>query len=95
MTSIALLHMAVRRSKWPLKYILELPILQYIGKISYGVYIFHFLVREIDLHSKSPDERFLVLSIQSLGLASLSWHTFEYPINSLKCHFPYLGKRST
>jgi len=95
MTSIVLLHFAVKNSRWLPGYLLRLAPMRYIGKISYGAYLYHFLLRDIDLYSKTPVEGFLMLSLLSLGLASLSWHLIEEPINQFKQYFPYLGKKDS
>jgi peptidoglycan/LPS O-acetylase OafA/YrhL len=73
---------------------------QYLGKISYGLYIFHMFMPAVllrlyymfDLPIIVRQAFYLRLPIY-LGLtvlvASLSWHWFERPINNLKKHFPY------
>ncbi|MCM3874598.1 MAG: acyltransferase [Pyrinomonadaceae bacterium] len=73
----------------------------YIGRISYGIYIFHNLMPVIVpklfsiLGLPYPQGRgatikqFLILSVATLVLAGLSWRFFEGPINSLKRHFQY------
>jgi peptidoglycan/LPS O-acetylase OafA/YrhL len=70
----------------------------YLGKISYGIYIFHFLVplafteaaRRFSFHyENSGFVNFIVTSVVTFGVAALSWHLFERPINGLKRHFRY------
>lgn len=73
--------------------------LQYLGTISYGLYMIHnfipFLVYDLVGAPK------LVLSLQlplffglTVGIAALSWHCFEKKINDLKRYFPYDGRRA-
>jgi peptidoglycan/LPS O-acetylase OafA/YrhL len=71
--------------------------LLYIGKISYGIYIYHVPVaylmnlkgsnwlKQVPLPIPYP----LVLLIATVTLAAISWHFFESPINRLKRLFPY------
>jgi peptidoglycan/LPS O-acetylase OafA/YrhL len=70
----------------------------YLGKISYGIYIYHFLVpvaiaeaaRRLNMHyENSGFGNFVVTSLLTFGIAALSWHFFERPINGLKRHFRY------
>jgi peptidoglycan/LPS O-acetylase OafA/YrhL len=69
--------------------------IRYIGKISYGIYIYHMPVGFAIGHSSwlNTLPRFIphsvVLLSATLGLAALSWHLFERPINQLKRFFPY------
>ena len=76
---------------------LSLPPLQYLGKISYGLYLIHPLIKHLynwvsANHLALPTYwplRFVLLTAISIALASLSWHLFESPINRLKNRFPY------
>jgi peptidoglycan/LPS O-acetylase OafA/YrhL len=74
--------------------------LTHIGKISYGIYLFHFFIpwavtATCGLLGFSAQEIFgypLLLMINVvvlLALSSLSWLYFESPINNLKRHFSY------
>lgn len=89
---------------------LELKPFLYIGKISYGVYIYHNLLR--------PSDWLLIPGVQAainalglpaavnnavlsaltgavvVGMAAVSWHFFEAPINNLKDRFPYRVPRT-
>ena len=66
---------------------------RYIGKISYGIYLYHPFVKIMMLYALAalniqvPESNLAQLFLFSSGsilLASLSWHFFEHPINSLK-----------
>jgi peptidoglycan/LPS O-acetylase OafA/YrhL len=71
----------------------------YLGKISYGIYIFHLLIPLIAFswfakhlgiaYSNSGFINFVATSLATFAVASVSWHAFEAPINRLKRHFPY------
>lgn len=74
--------------------------LAYVGKISYGVYVFHFFIPAattwichrlgVSIGQTISVEEYLVLNIMALLLISaISWHCFESPINNLKRFFPY------
>jgi peptidoglycan/LPS O-acetylase OafA/YrhL len=74
----------------------------YIGKISYGLYIFHNFAFEFFNSfikkypialllwiSHSGPSRALFLLLTSILVASISWYFIEYPINKLKKKFEY------
>jgi peptidoglycan/LPS O-acetylase OafA/YrhL len=73
--------------------ILNSRIVQYVGRISYGIYLFHLFLWEVtsvvlarlSLPPLGPGPRcFIVMSAMSIGAAAVSWHFFEQPINRLK-----------
>jgi peptidoglycan/LPS O-acetylase OafA/YrhL len=70
----------------------------YLGKISYGIYIFHYLVpiafaaiatRLGIAYQDAGIVNFVASSLVTFAIAALSWHLFEARINGLKRHFPY------
>jgi peptidoglycan/LPS O-acetylase OafA/YrhL len=79
---------------------LQCPPMAYLGKISYGLYVFHnlmvyalvFAVR--DLHVPEvvltvPWIHRLSLVVLTISAAAVSWHFYEKPLNDLKRFFPY------
>ncbi|MGN6516599.1 MAG: acyltransferase family protein [Rhizomicrobium sp.] len=64
--------------------------LQYIGRISYGLYLVHNWVPDIVTKFLGPMPKYeagpIVLAV-TFGVCSLSWHFFEKPISRLKRHF--------
>ena len=78
--------------------ILELRPLSYLGKISYGIYVFFNLVPPALLavagwlgyrYPESGPASFGLASAVTIALAVLSWEVFEKRINGLKRHFEY------
>lgn len=80
---------------------LESGILRYIGKISYGVYVYHNftrvfapnLVARLNIPRSWWPVEVVICILLTLGVASASWHLLESPLNNLKRFFPYV--RST
>lgn len=76
--------------------------LQYIGRISYGIYVFHmivpgyiipFMLHIANRFTTVPDLGYwghrLFSLLVLLIIASVSWYAFEKPINELKRYFSY------
>jgi peptidoglycan/LPS O-acetylase OafA/YrhL len=66
--------------------------LAYVGKVSYGVYVFHAFALVLDrfgLAGFHPLLRCVVYLAFTLVIAGLSWSLFESRINALKDRFPY------
>lgn len=81
-------------------------LLQYIGRISYGIYVFHMLVpgyavplllrilNRLGLHLSLGFWAHRLVSLAVLlVLASASWYLFEKPINGLKRYFSYGARK--
>ncbi len=74
--------------------VLECRPLVYLGRISYGIYVYHLftplgvalLARWIGWDIDRGNWAVLggAAAVATVGVASLSWHIFEYPINKLK-----------
>ncbi|MBP1886134.1 acyltransferase family protein [Sinorhizobium mexicanum] len=82
----------------------ELPPLTALGRISYGVYLYHAIVLALAVKaqpwlpvnvSEQGPGRFLVAGAATLLIASISWQIFEKPLNALKRHFPYVRPRAS
>jgi peptidoglycan/LPS O-acetylase OafA/YrhL len=81
------------------KLVLDSMLLRYLGRISLGIYLYHYPVWALILHLGrffGFDSYFragwltlLVGAPLTVAAAALSWHLVEQPINSLKVHFPY------
>lgn len=81
--------------------VLEMKPLVYLGKISYGIYLYHLFLPYLfgrylpKLGLNYPDSilwQFILNSVTVVILASLSWYVIEKPINDLKQYFPYKQK---
>jgi peptidoglycan/LPS O-acetylase OafA/YrhL len=90
---MAVIDNAAQERPWRILAPLGWTPVRYIGKISYGIYLFHPFVKLIILYlfvafniQVPPTSlgQFLLFSSGSILIASLSWHFFEHPINSLK-----------
>lgn len=84
--------------------LLLLPPMRYLGRISYGVYLFHGplgegvprFFRAFGLPYPSHfAAQFALLFVVVLVLATASWYAMEGPINALKRHFPYKPTESS
>jgi peptidoglycan/LPS O-acetylase OafA/YrhL len=80
-----------------MKKILENPVMLYIGKISYGLYVYHlfmgplffnFLNRFLGIKT-SNFGFFIIFFIMNMIIASASWYLVEKPVNGLKRYFSY------
>ena len=79
--------------------LLRLNPLLYLGKISYGLYVYHYfaavaiaaLATRLGLEAlhQQPAVRLSAYTVFTLTLAVVSWHAYELPINRLKRLFPY------
>lgn len=79
-----------------IKLILENKAIIYLGKISYGLYLYHFFVMWIGniLLTKYNLSyplglKAIIYTIVSVVISSLSWYLIENPINKLKNNFKY------
>ncbi len=85
---------ATERKEGVIGKVLDNPILQYIGRISYGIYLMHTFTHVIYtlIFQKlqiSPPVEFMIATktIASIGIAALSYSYLEKPILRLKRHF--------
>jgi peptidoglycan/LPS O-acetylase OafA/YrhL len=82
--------------------ILEIKILMYLGKISYGIYIYHLFMPLLTFrffslvnlpYPQSAPIKFVLNTVATLIVAIASWHLIEKPINQFKRHFEYSQKK--
>ena len=95
---------AARGFRGPIGWFLTCPPVVYLGRISYGVYVLHLMIPALlawlfphvfggqDAAGNRLPRYWWHLwtyTAISIGLASLSWHLYEAPINRLKRYFEY------
>lgn len=74
--------------------ILENPVIMFLGKISYGLYLYFNFIPMIFTSLGLPPLQniyvnFILQSIILIIISTLSWYLIEKPINSLKKYFSY------
>jgi peptidoglycan/LPS O-acetylase OafA/YrhL len=98
----ALLSKVAAGLRGPVGTFLALTPLRYLGRISFGLYLYHFpaflLVSKVchtfDLPEPSAGPmRLFIVGMITVPVAAFSWHFFEKPINRLKRFFPYQRAR--
>jgi peptidoglycan/LPS O-acetylase OafA/YrhL len=86
------------------RHLLEARPVVYLGRISYGIYLYHefvpalvrLLEQGLGVGLYFPAEmgvpRLVAVAAATVPLAALSWHLFEKPLNGLKSKVPYVRK---
>jgi peptidoglycan/LPS O-acetylase OafA/YrhL len=74
---------------WKFKAVLLAKPIVYIGRISYGIYLYHLVIpwvlaRVFNIHFGRTVGAFLIISALTVLIASLSWLLIETPMNRLK-----------
>jgi peptidoglycan/LPS O-acetylase OafA/YrhL len=102
LVSVWLVNAASSRADTMPNRVLSWAPIAYLGKISYGMYLYHHvLIYAFRNHSGMDDatdwigERegsvfFLLVLVATIAAATLSWYAVERPINGLKRRFPYV-----
>jgi peptidoglycan/LPS O-acetylase OafA/YrhL len=83
-----------QRPTWLPSRLLSLRPFAYLGQISYGLYLFHpnCLGWSATYWGTFNLKNTVAGLAITVGVAMLSWHLFEKPINDLKRYFVYVGK---
>jgi peptidoglycan/LPS O-acetylase OafA/YrhL len=78
--------------------ILQFSVFVWIGKISYGIYMYHPLINDLIDHIAQPSSHnshaytvatIAIKAVATLTAATLSWYLIEAPLNGLKKYFRY------
>ena len=78
--------------------ILSLAPIVYLGRISYGIYVYHPLIPAVlakvahRLGIQLPAGKWIsaiMYAVLTIGAATISWYVLERPMNQLKRYFPY------
>jgi peptidoglycan/LPS O-acetylase OafA/YrhL len=81
----------------PLGRLLACGPMRYLGRISYGIYLYHFylkyllpqIVHRMIGRSLSPWADAALTALATFAVAAASWHLLESPLNRLKQYFDY------
>jgi peptidoglycan/LPS O-acetylase OafA/YrhL len=92
-----MVSLADRRIAGRFGQLLEIPLILFAGRISYGIYLYHsFVVDQLFKHSDVipfVSDRglglFVIGTSITFGIACASWFLVESPMNALKRYFPY------
>lgn len=82
---------AIGQFRGVMKRYLENNVVIYFGKITYGLYVYHYFMLWLFQKFQIADHWYnpILYFILTVAAASLSWHFFENPLNQLKKHFEY------
>ncbi|GAA3784219.1 hypothetical protein GCM10022271_15710 [Corallibacter vietnamensis] len=91
--SLSLVLLAIKGYTGFLGKLMSSKVLIYLGKISYGLYLYHSIVflimRYVGINISNPIQKNTVGLLLLLLISSASWYFFEKPINNLKKYFSY------
>lgn len=99
--SVSLVFLAISTGPSLIRRGLELAPLRFIGRISYGIYLYHlFLIAIGRMIARQQDvpqlprgfQMFVIYTALSILVATISWYLIEAPINRQKRRFPYPPK---
>jgi peptidoglycan/LPS O-acetylase OafA/YrhL len=73
------------------------PVSLYLGKISYGLYLYHlcipaltrWMLKQSGIGLFPEALMWLIYILLTLAITSISWHLIEKPVNRLKDRFTY------
>ncbi len=91
-----LVYRAARRFSGTMGRLLEARPLVFIGKISYGIYVYHVFVPALVISilrsfGRNLEERYAIIVLLALvtdiGIPAMSWYFLEMPISQLKRYF--------
>lgn len=79
---------ALERNGW-LGAVFKAKVFDYIGRISYGIYLYHLvfpwvLQRTLGIQLGHSVPSFFITAALAIAVSSISWHVLEKPVNRLK-----------
>jgi peptidoglycan/LPS O-acetylase OafA/YrhL len=87
--AVLLIHLTLN-PRTVLHSFLENPVLVFVGKISYGLYLWHYFILTV-LEQHDLPSRYLTYLIPTVGFALLSYYFVEKPFLRLKQQFARAG----
>jgi peptidoglycan/LPS O-acetylase OafA/YrhL len=92
-----LIYLAAKNTKGLMEIIFANPISVYLGKISYGLYLYHLCIpslsrwflKKTGIGLFPEPAMWVIYAGLTLALTSLSWYLLEAPVNRLKDRFSY------
>ena len=93
---VVLIEKTARGFTGKAKKVMENPVVIYVGKISYGLYVYHKFMLAIVLYyllqrTAAPDYRLVAFlaTVGTFSAAIVSWHLIEKPLTQLKNRFSF------
>lgn len=86
--AVSLIQIALENRQNTFGQLLQLKPIVYIGTISYGIYVWHGILTHV-LKMPYGAYQFSVITLLSIGLATLTWYGFEKKINDMRHRFSY------
>jgi len=97
---VVLIEKTARGFRGRAKSVMENPVVLYIGRISYGLYVYHNFMLAIVLYyllkrSAVPNYRLVALlaTVSTFAVAMLSWHLIERPLARLKNRSSFAARK--
>ncbi len=93
----SIVGLVILHTKHPALALLRSCVLVYLGRISYGIFLYHLLVIEVVERCVMPGSlsAHATSLFLSLFVAAMSWEFLERPIGNLKDRFPYRSQFRT
>ncbi|RVD09213.1 acyltransferase [Mesorhizobium sp. M2A.F.Ca.ET.029.05.1.1] len=95
---VAVVCWASAGAKGLIKRLAENSVVRYLGRISYGIYLYHFpALAVVFLFCESFETqfpplgpiRFVIAGLVTVAAAATSWHLLEQPLSRLKARLSY------
>ena len=92
-----LIYLAAKGMKGLPGFLFGNPVSVYLGKISYGLYLYHlcipslsaWIIRHTEMPIQNRWQLWVFYGVLTLAITSISWYLIEQPVNRLKDRFRY------